>query len=301
MRLDPDQLRALLAVVREGSFLRAARVLHVTPSAVSQRIRALEERCGAIAVVRGAPCEPTDVGRALCRHAERLALLEHELSASLPGATGAGDDTGRPTLRVAVNADSLGTWFLPAIATFAADGAALVDLTIEDQDHTAEALRRGEVLAAVTSRATPVQGCHGIALGRLRYLAVATPAFVATHFPRGVGSASLARAPSLRFNRKDALQARWIRRVVGRAVEAPFHGMPSTASFVDAARLGIGWGMNPEPLVRAAIAAGELVELVPGRPLDTPLHWQHTRLSTPSLERLTRAVLQAAKALGRPA
>lgn len=297
MRTDPDQLRALLAVVREGSFLAAARVLHVSPSAVSQRIRALEERCGAVVVARGAPCAPTEVGRMLCRHAERLELLESELAARLRGA---GGDPARPTLRIAVNADSLGTWFMPALAAFAADGGALVDVVLEDQDHSAEALRRGEVLAAVTARSTPVQGCRSLPLGRLRYLATASPAFVARHFAGGVDAASLAAAPSLRFNRKDALQDRWIRRVAGRAVATPHHWLPSTASFVEAARLGIGWGMNPEPLVRPLIAAGALVELVPNRPLDTPLHWQHPRLSGERLERLTTAVVHAAKALRRP-
>ncbi|MFN8840455.1 MAG: LysR family transcriptional regulator ArgP [Burkholderiales bacterium] len=294
MKTDPDQLRALLAVVREGSFLAAARVLHLTPSAVSQRVRALEERCGAVVVARGAPCVPTEVGRLLCRHAERLERLELELAGRLRGA---GGDPARPTLRIAVNADSLGTWFMRALATFAADGAALVDVVLEDQDHSAEALRRGEVLAAVTSRASPVQGCRSLPLGKLRYLATASPAFVARHFPRGIGAASLAQAPSLRFNRKDALQDRWIRRVAGRAVDTPHHWLPSTVSFVEAARLGIGWGMNPEPLVRPLIAAGELVELVPGRPLDTPLHWQHPRLSTDTLDRLTQAVAAAAKTL----
>jgi len=301
MRVDPDHLHALLAIVREGSFLAAARALHVTPSAISQRISALEERCGAIVVVRGSPCEPTEVGRALCRHAERLAMLDHELGASLPAlqAPDAGP-LGRPTLRIAVNADSLGTWLLPGIAAFAADGAALVDLVLDDQDHTAVALRRGEVLAAITSRATPVQGCRSVPLGRLRYLATASPGFVERYFPRGVGAAALSRAPSLRFNRKDALQARWIRQCVGRAVEVPCHGLPSTASFVEAARLGLGWGMNPEPLVRDAIAAGSLVEVVRGRPLDTPLWWLYSRLATPTLERLTAAVIAAARDRLRP-
>lgn len=292
MRFDVGQLEALAAVVREGGFDRAARALHVTPSAVSQRIKALEERCGAVLVVRGSPCVATPTGRLLCRHAERLAALDHELDALLPSFGAAPGPP--PVLRVAVNADSLGTWFLPAVARCVRETGALVDLVVEDQDHASGALRAGDVVAAVTSRATPVQGCRSLPLGRLRYLATASPDFVARWFPRGVTAAALARAPSLRFDRNDALQARWVRALCGRAVALPCHRLPSTASFVEAALLGIGWGMNPRALVADAIAAGRLRELVPRRPLDTPLHWQHARLATPALERLTAAVLDAA-------
>ena len=60
--LDYAALSALVSVVREGSFERAARALHVTPSAISQRIRLLEERVGCTLVVRGQPCRAIDVG-----------------------------------------------------------------------------------------------------------------------------------------------------------------------------------------------------------------------------------------------
>lgn len=295
MHLDDAQLRALHAVVREGSFERAARALHVTPSAVSQRIKALEERCGAVLVVRGQPCQATDVGRTLCRHAERVALLEQDLRAALPGA--AEETPATATLRIAVNADSLATWVLPGIAAFTQATGMLVDLVVDDQDHTADALRRGDVLAAVTARAAPVQGCRSLPLGRLRYLATASPAFVQRHFAHGVNARTLAAAPSLRFNPKDELQARWVRRVCGRAVPVPQHGMPASVAFIDAAVLGIGWGLNPELLAAPAIAAGRLVELVPGQTLETPLHWQVSRLESTGLDALTRAMRDAARVL----
>ena len=53
--LDYASLFALSTVVREGSFERAARALNVTPSAISQRIRLLEERVGCALVVRAQP------------------------------------------------------------------------------------------------------------------------------------------------------------------------------------------------------------------------------------------------------
>ena len=77
--LDYLGLAALAAVVREGSFERAARKLHVTPSAVSQRIKQLEERTGQVLVQRGTPCTGTEAGRRLCLHLEQVALLENAL------------------------------------------------------------------------------------------------------------------------------------------------------------------------------------------------------------------------------
>jgi LysR family transcriptional regulator (chromosome initiation inhibitor) len=297
MMLDYAQLAALAAVVGEGSFERAARVLHVTPSAVSQRIRQLEERVGAVLVQRGAPCRATPAGGPLLRHAERVALLEADLDAALPGLRRARSAApSRSTLRVAVNADSLATWFMPALARFAsAQPQVQLDLVLEDQDHAIELLRRGEVLAAVTSAAAAVQGCGTHALGRLRYVATASPAFLERWFVHGVDAAALAAAPCLVFNRKDALQARWLQRVTRRAIAPPCHWLPSTQGFVDAALAGVGWGMNPLPLVQSHLAAGRLVELVPSRGVDVPLHWQCSRLAVPALDALTDAVLAAAQ------
>ncbi len=292
--LDYAALRAIAAVVREGSFERAARLLNVTPSAISQRVKQLEERLGSILIIRGQPCLPTAAGRMICSHVDKVGLLEQELSGALPklGQTGAQD--GRVTLRVAVNADSLGTWFIDALANFTAHENALLDVAIDDQEHTVEWLRSGEVLAAVTAHAQPVQGCNSVPLGRLNYLAVASPQFVRHHFAEGVTAATLTKAPSLRFNRKDRLQAQWARRICRRELDTPTHWLPSTQAFIDATVAGIGWGMNPEQLVREHLRSGELVELVPGRMLSVPLYWQHTRLQVAQLSRLTRAVVQAA-------
>ncbi len=296
--LDTPLLHALAAVVREGSFERAARALHVTPSAVSQRIRQAEERVGTVLVVRGQPCTATEAGARLCRHAQTVALLESELRRDLPGLAPEPASRGRSTLRVAINADSLGTWCVDALAAFAQEDDTLVDVLIDDQDHTGTWLRRGHVLAAVTSTATPVQGCRSRKLGALRYCATASPAYMARWFPQGLDADALAQAPSLVFDHKDRLQEDWVRRVLGRAqrreVNLPAHRLPSPQAFVAAALCGVGWGMNPEPLVRSHLAAGRLVELLPGRPLDVPLHWQVAQLPMPQLETLTRQVMRVA-------
>ena len=290
--LDYAALSALAAVVREGSFERAARTLHVTPSAVSQRIRWLEERVGCALVVRSQPCTATETGRRLCQHIDRVRLLEHALQDTLPALMPKG--AARATLPVAVNADSLATWFAPVLAAYAADAPVLVDLAVDDQDHTAEWLRSGAVLAAVSAAARPIVGCNSLPLGSMRYVAAASPGFVQRHFAAGVGARSLAAAPSLVFNAKDELQARWVRRLCRRHVTLPRHTLPSPQAFVTAALAGMGWGLQPQALVAAHLQRGALVELVAGTPLDVPLHWHYARAASAWLEPLTRAVLGAA-------
>jgi LysR family transcriptional regulator (chromosome initiation inhibitor) len=299
--LDYASLAAVAAIVREGSFERAARALNVTPSAVSQRVKQLEERLGCVLIVRGQPCTATETGRRLCRHVEQVGMLEQDLRTALPRVAPSGKDDGRVTLRVAVNADSFGTWFIGAMTAFLSGDRALLDITLDDQDHTLEWLRSGEVQAAVTANSRPVQGCDSAALGKLRYVAVASPDYVRRYFPRGVTAAALAEAPSLNFDRKDRLQARWIRSVCKRDVDVPVHWLPSTQAFVDAGLAGIGWGVNPRLLVQTQLRNGTLVELVPERTMSVPLYWQHTRLQMPMLARLTRAVVSTARSMLREA
>lgn len=290
--LDYAALSALAAVVREGSFERAARALFVTPSAVSQRIRTLEERVGCALVVRGQPCHPTDTGRRLCQHVDHVRLLEQELQGALPAL--APEGLTRAALPIAVNADSLATWFAPAVAAFAADAPVLVELSVDDQDHTATWLRSGAVLAAVTGTARPPAGFNSRPLGAMRYLAAASPAYMARHFAGGVGAGSLARAPSLAFNAKDDLQARWVRRLCHRDVELPRHAVPSAHAFVTAALAGMGWGLHPQELIAPLLATGSLVELVPDTALDVPLFWQHARAASSLIDGLSREVVAAA-------
>lgn len=291
--LDYAALSALAAVVREGSFERAARALHVTPSAISQRIRMLEEKVGCALVVRETPCRATETGRRLCQHVDHVRLLEQELQTALPALAPQG--AARVPLPVAVNADSLATWLAQPLADFAAQHPVLMEVAVDDQDHTTGWLRSGAVLAAVTATARPAAGCNSRPLGAMRYVAAASPAFVARHFSAGVGAGSLAQAPSLVFNAKDELQERWVNRLCHRQVQLPRHTLPSSYAFVTAALAGMGWGMHPQSMIDGYLKAGTLVELVPDTPLDVPLHWQHARAASGLLEGLTTEVLAAAR------
>lgn len=291
--IDYSAALAVAAIVRTGSFEKAAKALSVTPSAISQRVRLLEERLGAVLVERGTPCTATEKGAWLCRHVELVGMLESDLLERLPGL---GDPLSGPvTLDIAVNADSLGTWFMPAAAAFAEQSKAMLRIAVDDQDHTADWLRRGHVVAAVTSLQKPVAGCKVSPLGRLTYHATASPQFMTRYFPDGVTAEALARAPALTFNQKDGLQQDWARQTLGALDPGPTHWLPSTHGFVDAALLGMGWGLNPTQLVADHLAEGRLVELVPGATLDVTLYWQLSRLVSGQFPELTQAVLAAAK------
>jgi LysR family transcriptional regulator (chromosome initiation inhibitor) len=215
-------------------------------------------------------------------------LLEHALQSDLGGRQRADRS---PTARVAINADSLATWFVEAMA--GAEGW-LFDLVVDDQDHSTDWLRRGDVSAAVSSNAGPVQGCDSTAIGALRYVATATPDFVDRWFPHGPDPASLAHAPTITFNPKDTLQTNWVRELVGHTVAMPTHWMPSSQAFIDATLASVGWGMNPESLVADHLSTGRLVVLAPGRPLDVALYWQISRLMAPALATVTAAVKRSA-------
>lgn len=292
--LDHVAIRTVAAVVRTGSFERAAEALGITASAVSQRVKALEERVGARLIMRASPARATQAGEAVCRHAEMMGLLEAELIAALPDLSG-GSESARPTISLAVNADSLASWFLPALAALPEDERALYAVSLDDEAHTAQWLEEGRVLAAVTAIERPVPGCHVLRLGAQRYRATASPDFIARHFAGGVTPEALQAAPALTFDRKDRLQERWARKAVGRAVATPTHWLPSSEAFLEGARLGLGWGMNVEAMARPLIEAGQLAELVPGLVLEIPLYWQVARRAERPLERLTRAVREGAR------
>lgn len=293
--LDYGSLAALAAVVREGSFDRAAAALGVTTSAVSQRVRSLEERLGSVLVVRGQPCTATSAGARICAHVERVRLLEGEMAADLPELAGEGRPEGPPTLRIAVNRDSLDTWFVPALAGFAAQSGALVDLVLDREELTTDRLRSGEVLAAVTDDAAAVQGCKKLSLGSLRYTATATPEYMRRWFPRGVTAAALEQAPVLIFDRRDNLQDRWAADHLHAKPGGNIHWMPATQAFLHATRAGLGWGMNPVRLIKDDLKSGSLAELLPGRHVDVALHWQYARIGARLLDVLTKEVMKAAK------
>lgn len=287
--MDYTQLAALRAIILTGSFEAAADSLNVTPSAISQRIKTLEDRLGSVLIIRTTPATATPAGQRLFHHAQEVALLETTLGADLKNMSPQANAT---PIRVVVNADSLDTWFIHAMTQ--ASGF-LFDVSTDDEDASTDWLRRGEVMAAVTAHAKPVQGCDSIALGSLRYLATASPEFVDQHFANGLTVASAKTAPMLIYNRKDHSQHHWLAAQLGKRITPPLQILPSTRGFVTAAMSGLGWGLNPERLVQDHIKSGRLVTIGTEPVYDVPLFWQFNRVTGHALAPLTKAVKAAAK------
>lgn len=297
MSLDPTGLATLAAAVREGTFERAAARLHLTPSAVSQRIRALETAVGQVVVSRTKPVTPTPAGEVLLRLAHHWELLVHDALAELVPEAG---ETAYPLVPVVVNADSLATWMLPALARAQAELGITLDVVREDEEHASGLVRSGAALAAVTADPTPVAGCRLTALGSLRYVAACTPAFRDRWLPRGARAADLDRAPVIRFDRKDTMQHRVARRWVHREVDPPATYVPSSQEFAEAIRLGMGWGLVPVLWAQADLDSGALVPVAGRAVHDVPLHWLAWRLPSRVLDALTRCVTEeAARSLVR--
>ena len=238
--ISPEQARTLAAIVTHGSFDAAAAHLSVTPSAISQRIRALETAVGRPVLTRARPAGLTESGQAVVRFARQLELLSADLAEELQPE----ESRGRTRLTLVINGDSLHTWALAGLSAVA--GAVQLEILREDQDYSLDLLRSGAAAAAITATAAPAAGCTSRRLGVMRYLPVCTPAFAATWFNGGAAAESLAKAPVIIFDRKDDLQDRYLRRLSRKPLEPPRHYVPAAHEFGEAIRLGMGWGMMPE-------------------------------------------------------
>lgn len=291
--LDARQLEALAAVIEGGSFGAAAKALSLTLAAVSLRIKSLEAALGQRLLVRGKQVRATPAGQALVGHVRQLRLMEADLIASLPGAD-AGAAARMQSLSVAVNADSLASWFLPGVAPALQQHRLLLDVVVDDQDHTHDALTSGDVTGCVTTLARAMRGCVAEPLGIMRYRCVAAPSLL-TQWGNALPHCLL-RSPAVIFNRKDALQDAWLAQHFNlQGALYPRHFVPAVDAFELALELGLGWGMVPDLLLQARAGRAPLHEVVPGRPVDVVLYWQHWAHEPLAAQRLTQAIKRAAR------
>lgn len=295
--LDTRKGEALLAVIDSGSFELAAQLLHLTPSAVSQRVSALESALGSTLIVRSKPCRTTPTGQRLVQYLRRSRLLEAEFMAELD------DSQAQPlSITLAVNNDTLATWLLPALADFLIAEQILLDITLDDQAHTYSLLAQGQAMACIASEAEAMRGCSAVALGVMRYRLLAAPQFARRWFADGLQREAARHAPLMVFDRKDALQANFLLRQLGlQAQSYPCHYLPDSDGFLLGIRLGLGYGLIPELHYGSLLASGELIDLAPAHPVDVPLFWHSWRVQSPKLERLSAQVIkQAGKVLLPP-
>jgi len=296
---DYGLLDALAAVMREGTFEAAARSLNVTQSAVSQRIKQLEERLGGIVVVRGRPCAPTELGLQLYNHVEQVRLLEHQLNRTIDSKSNQHGNQAA-ILRIAVNSDSLSTWFPSVVRRASRELLVHFDIVADDQEHTNDKLTSGSALAAITASEVPIQGFRRTPLGSMEYLAVASQEYAAKYFPDGVTINAIKDAPSILFDRKDTLPVQWLLRAFGETVNISGHMVPSFDGYMGCCLNGTGWGMMPTSAVERYIANGRMVEIMPNTRIQVPLHWQSSTKSSEILKQLASIVVEEArKALGQ--
>lgn len=281
-----EHLETLVVLVEEGTFEAAARRLSVTPSAISQRVKAMEKATGQVLVQRSIPVEPTTAGDIALRYGRQVRLLEGEAARALALEVGQG---GAVSLPLAINADSLGTWFMEALARVESPGV-VFEVLREDQEHTASLLRAGKVMAAVTSTKEPVQGCRAELLGTMTYRAVCSPRFLETQLGGQATPANLGEATVVDFDRKDQTQDRFFRDFAGRRLSSPRHYIPTTTDYARAILLGLGWGLLPDRQCLEEIKRGELVAFAPKHEVEVPLYWQRWTLDSPLLQELTETV-----------
>ena len=295
MRIPPELAETLAVIVDEGTLDSAARRLGVTQPAVSQRLRSLESIVGQVLLVRSRPVRLTTAGEAVVRLARQIAHLEADAAAAL-GIAGDADSTSLP---IAVNSDSLSTWFLPPLVRLGERYPVTFDLHRDDQDYTVRLLEEGTVVAAVTSRSSPIAGCRVTPLGAMRYRPMATSGFHRRWFPHGVTTQALENAPLVDFDRRDDLQTRWLlARGVDPAVP-PRHRVPASSEFADAVRLGLGWGQLLPFQADDALAAGSLIPLDDSH-VEVPLFWQQWTLRSSLLDAVADEIVAHARRVLAP-
>ena len=292
----PDLLECLAAIVEEGGFERAAKRLSITQSAVSQRLHALEAQVGTVLVVRGRPLKPTPAGRLLIKHTMQIRLLhtdlEHDLRSLSPGTSGSAREEER--VSVAVNADSIATWALPAFDLLVRRGLPL-EIIADDQDFTQDWLREGQVLGCVTTLKRPLRGCKVVALGAMQYVAVASHAAIARYCPDGLSPQSFRKMPFIAYNRKDDLQSDFMSRALHlKQVNLNQCFVPSSEGQVRAVLAGWGACVLPELLVHPELASGKLINLAPGTSLSVNLYWHCWNLDSAVLNSLSAAIVSTA-------
>lgn len=293
---DPDALECLAAIVEEGGFEKAAQRLSITQSAVSQRLRALEVQVGTPLIVRSRPLKCTPAGQLLLTHTRQLRLLRADLEGDLrrlaPDRSRGGREEDR--IAIAVNADSIATWALPAFDALARQGLQL-EIIADDQDFTRDRLGEGEVLGCVTTVDQALHGCRVVPLGVMRYQAVAAAGFARERCPQGLTPHNFRDLPFIAFDRKDDMPSEFVGKLFGLprvALSQLF--VPSSEGQLRAVRAGWGASVVPALMAREGLARGELVDLAPGFDLPVDLYWQCWNLESGVLDRLTAALVEAA-------
>ena len=285
--IDYKLLKALDAVLLEQNFERAAARLHVTQSAISQRIKLLENQLGQPLLIRAQPLQPTQLGQQLLGHYQRVLQLETELTNQLSS-----DTQQAQTMPIAVNADSLSSWFIPALAPLLQKEKIELNLYVEDESRTWERMRSGEALACVTSKAEGIAGSKSTFLGYMEYFCVATPTFMQRYFSEGINKKTLSQAPATAFDQHDDIHLQFLRDHFDLQLgQYPCHTIRSSEAFVDLTLASGAYSLNSRFLIEKYLKTGELINLLPEYQVKVPLYWHHWQLAGKLMTQLTENLL----------
>ncbi len=290
--IDYKFLEALAAVIEQKGFERAGEVLHITQSAVTQRIRQLEELTGQVLLIRSQPPAVTAAGRLLLEHLKKVRVLEQEFSLR----SGLSGSPQRPQLSLAVNADSLATWFSSVVSRYFSLYSGYLDIRSADQDVTHKLMTDGDVMGCISSMESSFRGCRKDFLGSMVYRFASTRNFAGTYFPEGVDESSFNRAPKLNFDRDDQLLAKWACQFFKGA--HPFensHMIPSSEQFPILIGAGAVCGMLPEDQFEALRSDFDLMDLSLEKPVSTPLFWHRWSLPSQELDSLSEIIREEAR------
>ncbi|WP_111895880.1 LysR family transcriptional regulator ArgP [Acinetobacter sp. MB5] len=297
--LDSKQCQAFLAVAETGSFEYASLQLHLTASAVSLRVQALERQLGQMLLIRGRPCQTTPAGEQLLQHLQRQRFTEQNFLQNLQGKQ---DNSEFIKVTIASNADSLATWLLPALQQTVIQQKIALEIRLDDQSLTHTLLEAGQVHACISVEAHPLRGCLAKPLGYMRYKMVATPAFVGNWFKNGISRQSLMQAPAVIFNQKDHMHHNILLKLHGLTSNCyPHHFIPSSETFVHAIHRGLGYGLVPDLQIGSALELGELIEIMPEAQTDILLYWHHWQQQSTQLQQLTKQICQNSQRFLYPA
>lgn len=278
---------ALDAVLKEQSFDKAAKRLYITQSAISQRIKLLETEYGQPLLIRSQPIQATALGQKLLGHYQRVLQLESELEKQL------NKEKQLQRLPLAVNADSLATWFVDALASLLKQQQIELNLYVEDESKTWERLSSGEVLACVTSKEKPMAGGESHFLGYMQYLCVATPDFIARYFPKGVNKNNLQLAPAITFDQHDDMHIRFLADHFSlQQGQYPCHTVRSSHGFVDLTLAHGAYSLNSRLHIEQYLKTGELINVMPDKIVYIPLYWHCWQLSGTLISELTQAMIE---------
>jgi len=288
---DYKLLEALASVVHEKGFEKAARKLNITQSAVSQRVKLLEDNIGQILITRTSPPKVTQSGKSLLKHYMQVKSLEDDFESEFDK-----EKTNRfVSFPIGVNADSLATWFLPAVGEYVKENNILLDLKVDDQDQTHIMLKNGEVSGCISSEKSTVQGCNVTYIGTMTYRMAATKVFVSEYFKDGLDEDSLKHAPAVVFNRKDELHDRCLNQYLGKSIkDLAISYVPSSDQFARMVIDGIAYGMVPDLQGLEYVNSGHLVDLIPDCHIHVKLYWHRWNLSSTLLDEFSRSIVKNA-------